>query len=77
MEEVARQAGAEEAAQISWAVLQPIKISREMIVAAAEILEASPFGKMSPTIAEGLAEEMLLAALSAEGNRQQNILGGT
>jgi hypothetical protein len=67
MVEVAGQAGAEVAAP-SWAV-RPIKISYEAISAAAQILEASSFGEMSPTIAEGLAEEMLLAALSAEHNR--------
>jgi hypothetical protein len=72
---IAGQAG-KAPAQIG-AARSPSKISYEMISAGARILEASAFCEMSPTIAEGLAEEMLVAALSAEGDRQQNISGGT
>lgn len=48
------------------------RLSDAMIEAAAQILEASAFCEMSPTIAEGLAQEMLLASLFAEYDRQRN-----
>jgi hypothetical protein len=40
-----------------------------MIYVAAQILEASAFCEMSPTIAEALAEEILVAALSKVHDR--------
>jgi len=47
-------------------------LSDEMIAAAAQILEASPFCEIGPTSAEILAQEMLLAAIRSEDDRQQN-----
>ena len=49
-------------------------VSVEMISAAARILEASDFCEIGPTSAEVLAQEMLLAALDVEYDRQENIL---
>ncbi len=44
-------------------------LSDGMICAAAQILEASGFCEIGPTMSEVLAEEILLAALSVEYNR--------
>jgi hypothetical protein len=44
----------------------------EMVAAGARILEASPFCETSPTIAEILAEEILMTALFLEYNRSQS-----
>ena len=51
-------------------------VSVEMISAAARILEASDFCEIGPTSSEVLAQEMLLTALDAEYDRQENILIG-
>ena len=67
MVEVAGQAG--EAPAQTVAARSPFKITRGMIYAGAQILEASAFCEMSPTIAEALAEEILVAALSAGHDR--------
>ena len=70
MVDSSRQAGAASARK--RAVLSSINISRGMICAAAQILEASAFCEMSPTIAEVLAEEILTTALSVGHDRQKS-----
>lgn len=47
-------------------------VSDEMISAAAQILEAANPAEMSQTIAEVVAQEMLLAALAKEHDRLKN-----
>jgi hypothetical protein len=49
-----------------------IEITKEMIVAGAEILEASAFCGTSQGIAEDLAEEILQRALGLEFDQSQN-----